>query len=404
VNDTTVQMLPPIGRRYRDHYSYSSLDTFERCGFSFAKRYLTDGKAPPALADARAAADTGKLVHSVNEEAAEGIVRTGYRGPIPVDRLLALYWRKFAQTDLVGIDWALIGEDCLQLWAKRIGSLPHVAEVEHRFDLLIDGARLMGYIDRIDRLPDGTVVVTDYKTGKYRPSQRELESSLQMGIYAAVAWRLYPDAPAVVVALDLMRHDYQLTATMTRDKADNVLKYARALITRIEEAPDAFEPKLNGLCGWCDWRATCPAWKAATRSPIGTPAADLTDIDSACAEYAHLTAAEGLIKKRKSEIAKVVRTHLEADNLDELEAGGKTFKVIGTTSRTYPVKSVLARLETAGVPHDLYDALTLDQKRVSALLKKIGAGDALTREQVTLLEAELHAIAKTRRGQRLAVR
>jgi len=403
-----VQMLPPPDRRHREHYSYSSLSTFDRCGFAFAKGYLTDGKPPADLPTAKQAADTGKAVHDTLEHAGAAIVRASYRGQLEPERLVALFRRKMQTDSLFGVEWALLGEDLLHEWAERIGTLQHVQLVEHRFDLLVEDRRLMGYVDRIDVLPDGTVYVVDYKTGKYRPTAKDLEGDLQLGIYAAVAWRLYPKATRVVVALDLLRHGYSVEREISRFEADGVVGYAYALIRRIEDDPDAFAPRLNTLCSWCDHRATCPAWKAALHAPLGTPAHDLTDLASVAAEYAHLTICDRLISKRKTELGKVLKEHLKQsdDPEDAIEAAGKRFRLLPTTSKTYPVKEALVKLTGAGVPFDAYQHLTLPQKTVSALLKKLGDGDEpqLTREQVALLTAELDAIAKTRRNTRLDVR
>src|SRR6266478_2201710 len=38
--------------------------------------------------------------------------------------------------------------------------------VEYEFKLKVEGVPVIGYIDRIDKLPDGRLAVLDYKTGK----------------------------------------------------------------------------------------------------------------------------------------------------------------------------------------------------------------------------------------------
>jgi len=50
----------------------------------------------------------------------------------------------------------------------------------------IAGTKLTGRIDRVDRAPDGSVVIVDYKTGKAR-SQEDADESLQLSIYAMAA-------------------------------------------------------------------------------------------------------------------------------------------------------------------------------------------------------------------------
>ena len=45
---------------------------------------------------------------------------------------------------------------------------------------------MAGRIDRIDRRPDGSVAIVDYKTGKAR-DQEDADESLQLSLYAIAA-------------------------------------------------------------------------------------------------------------------------------------------------------------------------------------------------------------------------
>jgi ATP-dependent helicase/nuclease subunit B len=57
-----------------------------------------------------------------------------------------------------------------------------VIAVERKAEMKIDGVRIYGRADRFDRLPDGTIAVVDYKTGK-PPSAAEVAKGyrLQLG-------------------------------------------------------------------------------------------------------------------------------------------------------------------------------------------------------------------------------
>ena len=53
--------------------------------------------------------------------------------------------------------------------------------LERQFMLEIGDLKLSGRIDRIDKLPDGTYEVIDYKTGS---ANKDAKNDLQMTVYA----------------------------------------------------------------------------------------------------------------------------------------------------------------------------------------------------------------------------
>src|SRR5690606_37779338 len=57
-----------------------------------------------------------------------------------------------------------------------------VLAVERKAEMRVEGVRIYGRADRFDRLPDGTIAVIDYKTGK-PPSAAEVAKGyrLQLG-------------------------------------------------------------------------------------------------------------------------------------------------------------------------------------------------------------------------------
>ena len=118
---------------------------------------------------------------------------------------------------------------------------------------------------RIDRLPDGTIEVIDYKTGKSK-SQRDVDDDEQLSMYALALREgavLDPSsgqplpAPSKLtlyftesdLALSTSRSDEQLNAFRTR-----TLELAR----RIRSGDFAANPDYR-RCSWCDWRRLCPS-------------------------------------------------------------------------------------------------------------------------------------------------
>ena len=60
---------------------------------------------------------------------------------------------------------------------------------EERVEVVIDGLRLLGYVDRLDVSPAGDIRVVDYKTGSTPREAFEGKALFQMKFYALVLWR-----------------------------------------------------------------------------------------------------------------------------------------------------------------------------------------------------------------------
>ena len=72
------------------------------------------------------------------------------------------------------------------LAALASGRKPIVAEIFG--EAVLDGIRLYGKVDRIDRMPDGTLAIVDYKTGK-PPAPRQVAAgyAMQLGLLGLIA-------------------------------------------------------------------------------------------------------------------------------------------------------------------------------------------------------------------------
>jgi RecB family exonuclease len=63
--------------------------------------------------------------------------------------------------------------------------------LQHRYEEFV----LFGKVDRLDRLPDGSLEVVDYKSGRLEVTEEEVRSSLALTIYQILVSRLNPGVP-----------------------------------------------------------------------------------------------------------------------------------------------------------------------------------------------------------------
>lgn len=137
--------------------------------------------------------------------------------------------------------------------------------LERELDLLEpvgEGMMIRGILDRVDRLPDGRLVITDYKTGTAPPETYSIPAFFALKIYALLIRRHLGETPAEVRLL------YLNGPTMYRFPVDDrqlnaMEKQLGALWTAINRAieRDNFPARTGPLCNWCSFRSICPAWE-----------------------------------------------------------------------------------------------------------------------------------------------
>ena len=136
------------------------------------------------------------------------------------------------------------GEDAEPVWFERSFSFrmgPHL---------------LRGRVDRVDRLPDGSYELIDYKTGRPK-SAAQLADDVQLSLYAVgarEAWQLDAAQQAYYYVLD----DEKVPVDRTADDRDQIEATVLEVATGIEG--QNFEPTPSwSACSMCDYRIACPA-------------------------------------------------------------------------------------------------------------------------------------------------
>jgi putative RecB family exonuclease len=245
----------------------SKVSSFTSCplAFRFSQiERLPEPPSPPAV--------KGTLVHAALERLFwhhPAGTRTPAAGALEVERA----WEELQDDEEVvglGLDdqaAAAFVEDARRLVANYfLLEDPNEARavgVELGVETDLDGLRLRGIIDRLDVMPDGRLIVVDYKTGR-APSERFERGSLGgVQTYALLCESMLGQAPAEVRLLYL-REPLAITATATEQTIRGQRKRATAVWTAIERACNAedFRPNVGPLCDYCNFKASCPAFAA----------------------------------------------------------------------------------------------------------------------------------------------
>jgi putative RecB family exonuclease len=148
----------------------------------------------------------------------------------------------------------------------------HPIGLELLLEATVGGVTLRGIIDRLDLLPDGSLAVTDYKTGRAPGEDFERPRLEGVGFYALLCERMLGRRPAVVQLLHLAEpvaivarpDDLAVSAVQRRAEA------VWAAVVRACEDED-FRPRPSSHCDWCAFRARCPVWAGPQHGACGLP-------------------------------------------------------------------------------------------------------------------------------------
>lgn len=135
---------------------------------------------------------------------------------------------------------------------------PAERELEVRAELA-GGLVLRGYIDRLDRAPDGRTRVIDYKTGRAPREAFEQQAMFQLRCYALALWRRDGKAPTVLQLLYLgdgqvLRYEPDEADLRATERKLGALWQA---ILRAYESGD-WRPRRSKLCDYCSYQHLCP--------------------------------------------------------------------------------------------------------------------------------------------------
>ena len=208
----------------------------------------------------------GILVHQVLEryhsqlanEEASGQVMLETPGP---ERLVTLFeagWRRGGFTD---------SNEERQLHDKGVVALERYQErftaeegspvwFERNFAFRIGPHLLRGRVDRVDRLPDGSYELIDYKTGRARrPS--ELKDDIQLSLYqlgARESWRLDSAKQSYYYVLDDEKVPVQPSDDDMHRIEETATEVAESIIAQRFDPTPSFK-----VCSMCDFQLLCPA-------------------------------------------------------------------------------------------------------------------------------------------------
>lgn len=235
-------------------FSFSSLDSFDKCPQLFKYRYIERLKPT--------------ILENVNLIFGDAIHQSFYfaftEKPVypDVQEVLARFENIFSnkiknredRDNLVG--YIPKGKKIINEFFKKYNRSDfQVIDLERGFSVPFDDFDITGKIDRIDKVGEKTFEIIDYKTGKIA-SMDELKSSLQLAIYQIAVNRMWSPDKVISSFIYLEHGPYKLDISFNKNQLDDFKNkiIEKVSIIRKEEKFKAFP---SGLCFYCDYQNIC---------------------------------------------------------------------------------------------------------------------------------------------------
>ncbi|MBU4310821.1 PD-(D/E)XK nuclease family protein [bacterium] len=274
------KIIPLIGKfisnlflRGAVRLSYSKISTYSQCPLKYKYQYIEKRPTKPSLY-----LDFGSTIHNT--------LRDYHRDCDPkkakLEDLMATYHRNWIATAYKDKEeeeaFRERGRGILKAYYEKAKVDPNrVLYLEEFFKVKIGDYELVGRIDRVDRLPDGGWEIIDYKTSRKIKDESELESplhptevqeTLQLDIYHIACqenWRREPKRLSIYYLAAQENGQYRprkVSVSRIGGEAQRIKALKRAIhnIAQGIQKED-FSPKTGPLCGWCDYKETCPEFK-----------------------------------------------------------------------------------------------------------------------------------------------
>lgn len=239
------------------YLSYSQIQTFDVCPLHYKLKYLLHIPTLPS-----AALSFGTSVHSVLKEFYTRALQGEKVSTKDIPEILESVWISEGYTSEGHVRAAFTGAQTLleNYISKYFSPKQLPIALEYPFQFSIGKLKIGGRMDRVDKLPDGSIEIIDYKTGKPSKKSQAIKGNLQLAIYAMAA-KCIPTIgdklPPITVSLQYVETGEKISTQLTKEDLEKASEKILQKAKEIEESN--FSCSKTMLCEDCEYAMLCQA-------------------------------------------------------------------------------------------------------------------------------------------------
>ncbi|MEA3507039.1 MAG: PD-(D/E)XK nuclease family protein, partial [Elusimicrobiota bacterium] len=137
---------------------------------------------------------------------------------------------------------------------NKIVALEKPLKITHK------GIDILGYVDRIEKTPEGEIEIVDYKSGQ---RTKDEEAIILGGDTQAIIYKMMLEKKW---KKKLKNFYFYYLSNRTKVPCNPQKRLIKQTFEDLKETMknikyERFEPSPGPLCGWCDYEVICPEWK-----------------------------------------------------------------------------------------------------------------------------------------------
>jgi len=326
--------------------SYSQISTYESCPLSYKLQYI-DRLEPKA----KWYFSFGDTLH----KCAEYFFKARLPSYPTLEELLSFYesnWKSEGWDSIEDETSNMMhGEQILRdFWEINSRDFKVPLATEKSFVVDIEGVKLRGFIDRLDKLATGGLAIIDYKSNKELFTRDYVEDFFQLTLYQLACQRMWNMPIERLILYHLRSNTPVSCGPRSREKLEEASNIVISVAENI--AAGRFPAKENQYCP-CDFPEHCPYYKHkyGESLPERKQPERLNDksISDVVERYASLQDEQKVIEAELNELKDLIIEYCQAGELNRIfgHEHAVTYKIVERTG--YYENKVRAVLEPVGL-------------------------------------------------------